>query len=66
VPPSETNFLLAKPPLFPAEAWLQKLRDRKILVRWFSLPEVSRYLRISIGTPAEAEALVKAVRAILS
>ncbi len=64
--PSQTNFILAKPPLFSAKNWLQKLRDRKILVRWFSAPEVSDYLRITIGTPAEAAALVKAARAILA
>ena len=63
--PSQTNFILAKPPLFPAKDWLQKLRDRKILVRWFSAPEVSDYLRVTIGAAAEAEALVKAVRGIL-
>lgn len=63
--PSQTNFILARPPLFPAKDWLQKLRDRKILVRWFSAPEVRDYLRITIGTPAEAAALVKAVRDIL-
>jgi len=60
--PSQTNFILAKPPLFPAKDWLQKLRDRKILVRWFSAPEVSDYLRITIGTPAAAAALVQAAR----
>jgi histidinol-phosphate aminotransferase len=60
--PSQTNFLLAKPPLFPAQEWLQKLRGQKILVRWFSAPEVSDYLRITIGTPAEAAALVRAAR----
>ncbi len=60
--PSRTNFILVQPPLFPAKDWLQKLRDRKILVRWFSAPEVRSFLRITIGTPAEAEALVKAVR----
>ena len=65
VQPSQTNFILAKPPLFPAKDWLQKLRDRKILVRWFSAPEICDYLRITIGTQAEAAALVKAVRAIL-
>lgn len=64
--PSQTNFILAQPPGFPAKDWLQKLRDRKILVRWFSAPEVSDYLRITIGTPAEAAALVRAVRAILN
>ena len=60
--PSRTNFILAKPPLFPAEDWLRKLRERKILVRWFSFPEVKNYLRITIGTAEEAEALVKALK----
>jgi histidinol-phosphate aminotransferase len=63
--PSRTNFILALPPLFPAKEWLEKLRDRKILVRWFNLPEVKNYLRITIGTQAEAAALAKAVRTIL-
>jgi len=63
--PSQTNFILAKPPLYPAKEWLQKLREQKILVRWFSAPEVSSYLRITIGTPAEASALVKAVGKIV-
>jgi histidinol-phosphate aminotransferase len=48
-----------------AKEWLQKLREKKILVRWFNYPEVKDYLRITIGTPQEAEALVKAARAIL-
>src|ERR1017187_1904851 len=63
--PSQTNFILAKPPLFPAEDWSQKLRDKKILVRWFSAPEAKDYLRITIGTPTAAAALAKAVRGIL-
>jgi histidinol-phosphate aminotransferase len=64
--PSQTNFILAKPPIFPAKDWLQKLRDRKILVRWFGTPEVKDYLRITIGTQRDAQALVKAVRGILA
>jgi histidinol-phosphate aminotransferase len=64
--PSQTNFILAKPPLFPAKDWLQKLRDKKILARWFGAPEVKDYLRITIGTSAEASALVKVVHRILS
>ena len=63
--PSAANFLLAKPPLFPASEWLEKLRGQKILVRWFSAPAVKDYLRITIGTAAEARALVKAVRKIV-
>jgi histidinol-phosphate aminotransferase len=63
--PSQTNFILVQPPRFSAEAWLQKLRARKILVRWFPPPEVRNYLRITIGTAAEAEALVRAAKAVL-
>ena len=63
--PSQTNFILARPPIFAAKDWLQKLRDQKILVRWFSALEISGYLRITIGTPPEAAALVKAAREII-
>ena len=63
--PSRTNFILARPPRFSAQAWLQSLRGQKVLVRWFDRPEVKNYLRITIGTAAEAEALVNAVRKIL-
>ena len=65
VRPSQTNFILAQPPVFAARDWLEKLRQKKILVRWFSYPEVRDYLRITIGTEAEAEALVRAAKAIL-
>lgn len=63
--PSATNFILARPPERPAMEWLGELRRRKILVRWFDYPEVREYLRITIGTDAEADALLAAVRKIL-
>ncbi len=63
--PSRTNFLLAQPPRFAAHEWQRQLRGQRILVRWFNLPEVKKYLRITIGTPAEVETLVKAARKIL-
>ena len=63
--PSGANFILARPPKFPAEQWLDRLREQKILVRWFKYPEVRDYLRISIGSDTEAAAFVKAVRKIL-
>ncbi|HXA45284.1 MAG TPA: histidinol-phosphate transaminase [Candidatus Angelobacter sp.] len=63
--PSQTNFILARPPGVSARDWLARLRAKKILVRWFSAPEISPFLRITIGTPAEAASLVKAARSIL-
>jgi histidinol-phosphate aminotransferase len=64
--PSQTNFILVQPLRFTAHEWQHKLREQKILVRWFNFPEVKNHLRITIGTPAEAMALVKAARKILS
>ena len=63
--PSETNFILVQPPEFPAREWLQKLRDRKILVRWFSQPAVEKYLRITVGTDKEMNLFLKETRSIL-
>jgi len=63
--PSRTNFILVQPPRFAAHEWQHQLRERKILVRWFNFPRVKNYLRITIGTPAEVEALVKAARKII-
>jgi len=63
--PSQTNFLLARPPRFPAREWLRRLRDRRVLVRWFGAPDVRDYLRITVGTNGETRMLVKAVRKIL-
>ncbi len=62
--PSQTNFILVRPPRHTAESWLRKLREHRILVRWFSDPAVRDYLRVTIGTPDEAAALVRAAREI--
>jgi histidinol-phosphate aminotransferase len=60
--PSQTNFLLARPPGAPASEWLGWLRDKRFLVRWFPAPEVRAYLRITVGSEREAAALLRAVR----
>jgi hypothetical protein len=64
--PSQSNFILVHPPRLPAQQWLQELRRRQILVRWFSHPDVEGYLRITIGTDTEATALVRAIGQILA
>ncbi|MGH7939861.1 MAG: histidinol-phosphate transaminase, partial [Limisphaerales bacterium] len=62
--PSQTNFILTKPPRFVAKDWLQKLRDQNILVRWFFAPEASEYLRITIGAQEEMKKFVRAASKI--
>jgi len=63
--PSQANFILVRPPQLPAQDWLRLLRREKILVRWFDSPLIRKFLRITIGTPEEAGALVKAAKRIL-
>ena len=63
--PSQANFILVKPPLHPAQSWLEALRERRILVRWFRDRGVRSYLRITIGSESECRALLRAIRMIL-
>jgi histidinol-phosphate aminotransferase len=60
--PSQTNFLLVRPPGPPARQWLEALRQRKILVRWFASPGLEAFLRITIGSEEEVDTLLETVR----
>jgi len=63
--PSAANFVFVRHPDRDAASLAQQLRERAILVRHFKLPRIEQFLRISIGTDAECEALVEALAAIL-
>lgn len=63
--PSTANFIFAKPPKISAEDLFKALRERNIIVRYFNKPRISEYLRISIGTDEEMQALVAACREVL-
>lgn len=62
---SNSNFLFVTHPGLPGQKLQQMLRDRGILVRWFNKPRIDPYLRISIGTDEEMDALCKACTEIL-
>jgi len=49
-----------------AAALSRALRERAIIVRHFGAQRIAQWLRITIGTPAECEALVGALREILA
>ncbi|CAM3708297.1 histidinol-phosphate transaminase [Bordetella sputigena] len=63
--PSAANFVLARHPAHDAAALAAALRQKGIIVRHFSHPRIVQYLRISIGTEQECDALVHALRTIL-
>ena len=58
VPPSQTNFLFAKPAHRPAAEIFEELRQRNIFVRYFPGPRTGDRLRISIGTDADMDTLL--------
>jgi histidinol-phosphate aminotransferase len=60
--PSEANFVFARPPGGAAEEVVQRLRDRRILVRHFAGAHRDR-LRITVGTPEENDRLLGAIGA---
>ncbi|MEC5206119.1 histidinol-phosphate aminotransferase [Vogesella perlucida] len=63
--PSAANFVLVTHPQYDA-VWLAAgLRERAIVVRHLAQPRIAQYLRISIGTDAECDALLQALDAIL-
>lgn len=63
--PSQTNFLFARHPALDGAVLHKALRSRNILVRHFAKPRIDQFLRISIGTEAECEALVNALDEIM-
>ncbi|MCR5486308.1 MAG: histidinol-phosphate transaminase [Lachnospiraceae bacterium] len=64
---SSTNFLFAKPPEgIGAARVFEALKERRIYVRHFKKPErIADYLRITVGTEEEMDALFAALREIL-
>lgn len=63
--PSSSNFIFATTDKMPAEALYLSLKQQGILVRYFNKPRIDNYLRISIGTDEEMEALISAIKEIL-
>ena len=64
--PSEANFLFARHPAHAGAQLAAALRERAILVRRFTQPaRIADFLRISIGTDAECNALLQALSEIL-
>lgn len=63
--PSKANFLFAKHPKFEGEYLYKELYKKGILVRHFKKERIKNYLRITIGTAAEMQALIFAMGKII-
>lgn len=64
--PSMANFLLARSDKIGGEKLYLALKERGVLVRYFSSPALSDFVRITIGSRYEMEILIKEIKDIIT
>ena len=64
--PSQTNFVFARHPDHEGASLAAGLRAQGVLVRHFKQARIDQYLRISVGTPGQCDALVMALTKLVS
>ena len=62
---SDANFLFATNPDINGEVLYQQLKKRGVLIRHFSKPRITEYIRITIGTTEQMEQFISVVKEIL-
>ncbi len=63
---SQSNFLFVTHPHIPAKELFEALKEHNIYVRYFDKPRIDNYLRITIGTDEEMDALLYFLRDYIS
>ncbi len=64
---SRANFIFCEPPdIISGKELYQALRERGILVRRFDVNRIENYLRISVGTDADMDQLINAIKNTLN
>ncbi|HQT31971.1 MAG TPA: histidinol-phosphate transaminase [Thiobacillus sp.] len=65
--PSAANFIFARHPVHDGARLAASLRERSIIVRHFKSPaRIAPFLRITVGTDAQCDALIVALKAIVA
>jgi len=63
--PSQANFLFITHHKKSAKDILDALKQEGIYVRYFNLPRINNYLRVTIGTPEQMDTLIIVLKKIL-
>ena len=66
VVPSMANFVFIKPTGIQAKELYLRLKDEKILVRYFDKPRIDEYLRVTIGTDADMQTFIEKTAQIVA
>jgi histidinol-phosphate aminotransferase len=64
--PSSANFVFARHPAHTGQSVATGLRERAVLVRHFTEPRISDFVRITIGSEAELSRLTDALAEVLA
>lgn len=64
-PDSKTNFIFAKHETMSGDEYYKKLREKNILVRHFTNERIKDFVRITIGSKEQMDALINATDEIL-
>ena len=62
---SRSNFLFVRTARQDGGTLYRKLKENGVLVRHFDAPRIANWLRVTIGTPEEMQALLAALDKIL-
>lgn len=62
--PSKANFVFARHPQHDAAKLAAKLREQGVIVRHFTQPRIAQFLRITIGTPEQNQALLDGLEGV--
>ena len=63
--PSKTNFIFAKSTAIGGKKLYERLKEKGILVRWFNVKRIEDFVRITIGTKEQMQALIQAIEEII-
>ena len=62
--PSEGNYILCDVTRGDAGRLYERLKERRVFVRYYDRPNLRNCIRISVGKPEDTEALLEALRAV--
>jgi histidinol-phosphate aminotransferase len=62
--PSKANFIFARHKEQSGEVLAKSLREQGIIVRHFNKPRISEFLRITIGTIEQNDALIAGLESL--
>jgi histidinol-phosphate aminotransferase len=65
-PDSQANFIFASHRTCPARELFEALKQKNIYVRYFNAPRIDNYLRITVGTDEQMDALLTFLREYLT